>query len=144
MIALAGVISGVFGQSPGHPAGFLPRADIVHTSESTIGQIYVPVANWAMLIGVICLILAFGSSSEIASAYGIAVSLTMVLEISLVLYLAARGWRWPWWSLLAIAGLVLFDLSYLAANSLKIANGGWFPLVLSFVFGAADDHVDPR
>lgn len=132
VIASQAVISGVFSVSrQAIQLGFLPRADIVHTSESTIGQIYVPVANWTMLTGVICLILAFGSSSEIASAYGIAVSLTMVLEISLVLYLARSGWRWPIWALLAIAGLVLFDLSYLAANALKISNGGWFPLVLS-------------
>jgi KUP system potassium uptake protein len=134
VIASQAVISGVFSVSrQAIQLGLLPRADIVHTSESTIGQIYVPVANWAMLFGVICLIIAFGSSSEIASAYGIAVSLTMVLEISLVLYLALRGWRWPLWALVAIAALLLFDLSYLAANSLKISNGGWFPLVLSAI-----------
>lgn len=131
VIASQAVISGVFSVArQAVQLGFLPRADIVHTSESTIGQIYVPVANWAMLIGVICLLLVFGSSSEIASAYGIAVSLTMVLEVGLVFMLAATGWGWRWW-LLPVAGLVVFDLCYLAANSLKISNGGWFPLVLS-------------
>jgi len=78
-------------------------------------------------------LLAFGSSSEIASAYGIAVSLTMVLEVGLAFVLAATGWGRRWWALLPVAGLVLFDLSYLAANSLKISHGGWFPLVLSML-----------
>jgi len=134
VIASQAVISGVFSVTrQAIQLGFLPRADIVHTSESTMGQIYVPVANWAMLIGVICLLLVFGSSSEIASAYGIAVSLTMVLEVGLVFVLAATGWGWRWWSLLPVAGLILFDLSYLAANSLKISHGGWFPLVLSML-----------
>ena len=134
VIASQAVISGVFSVTrQAIQLGILPRADIVHTSESTIGQIYVPAANWAMLVGVICLLLTFGSSSEIASAYGIAVSLTMVLEVGLVFVLAATGWGWRWWSLLAVAALILFDLSYLAANSLKISHGGWFPLVLSFL-----------
>lgn len=131
VIASQAVISGVYSVTyQAIQLGFLPRADVIHTSNSTIGQIYVPVANWMMLVGTACLVLAFGTSSNIASAYGIAVSLTMVIEVSLVFLLAARGWHWPWWSLLAVAALIAIDLAYLAANSLKISHGGWFPLLL--------------
>jgi KUP system potassium uptake protein len=137
VIASQAVISGVFSVARQAIAlGLIPRMEIRHTSETSIGQIYIPAANWALLISVCGLVLAFGSSSNIASAYGIAVSLTMVLEVILVLVVARRLWRWSPIAIVGLGAFVLFDLLFLAANSLKIPTGGWFPLVLSLALVA--------
>jgi KUP system potassium uptake protein len=104
---------------------------IQHTSAGHIGQIYVPVINWFLFIGTTCLVLLFGSSSNLAAAYGIAVSGTMVIT-TLLLYVVARHvWYWP----VLVAGTVtgtflLIDLGFFSANVVKIWQGGWLPLVL--------------
>jgi KUP system potassium uptake protein len=132
IIASQAVISGVFSVTrQAIQLGFLPRMTIKHTSAETMGQIYVPAANWAMLVTVVALVFAFRSSTNIAAAYGIAVSLTMVLEILLVLLVVRKAWGW---SKAAVAGLALFvlvDLIFFAANALKITQGGWFPLLMA-------------
>lgn len=132
VIASQAVISGVFSVTrQAIQMGLLPRMEIRHTSAHAIGQIYIPAANWALLAGVAGLVLSFRSSSNIAAAYGIAVSLTMVLEVVLVLVVARRLWHWSPLAVGALGVFVLFDGVFLAANLLKIPSGGWFPLALS-------------
>ena len=137
VIASQAIISGSFSLSrQAIQLGFSPRLEIEHTSREEIGQIYVPAVNWALMAGTIALVLGFRTSSSMAAAYGIAVSLEMVLTTWLA-YLAARHlWRWSAPMTLAIIGLFLVvDLAFLGANSLKIASGGWVPLlVAAFIF----------
>jgi KUP system potassium uptake protein len=104
---------------------------ITHTSEQEIGQIYIPTANWGLLIAVVGLVLGFHTSSNLAAAYGIAVAITMVITTILVLVLARTVWGWGWLRLsLAIVLFLLVDLAFLGANALKIGQGGWFPLLI--------------
>lgn len=134
VIASQAVISGVY--SITHQTiqlGYAPRMDLLHTSSSQIGQIYMPGVNWLMLAGVLGLVLAFKSSSNLAAAYGIAVTGTMIITTLFAYLVARQQWRWKRLLALAIFGLLLLlDLAFLAANSTKILDGGWFPLV----FGA--------
>ncbi|HEX5128021.1 MAG TPA: potassium transporter Kup [Rhodocyclaceae bacterium] len=113
--------------------GFCPRLSILHTSGAQMGQIYVPFINWLLLVLVVAVVLGFKTSSNLAAAYGIAVTLTMLVTTILAFSVARRDWKWP----TPLAGLVfgpllLIELAFLAANSTKIADGGWFPLI----FGA--------
>ncbi len=132
VIASQALLSGAFSltQQAIH-LGYLPRMDIQHTSAGHIGQIYVPVVNWLLFIGTISLVLLFGSSTNLAAAYGIAVSGTMLMT-TLLLYVVARdAWHWP----VLVAGTVtgtflLIDLGFFSANMLKIEQGGWLPVVL--------------
>jgi KUP system potassium uptake protein len=130
VIASQAVISGVY--SITHQTiqlGFAPRMDLLHTSSSQIGQIYMPGVNWLMLGGVVALVLTFKSSTNLAAAYGIAVTGTMIVT-TLFAYLVARH-QWQWkrrLALLVFGGFLLLDLTFLAANSTKIVDGGWFPL----------------
>ncbi len=132
VIASQALLSGAFSltQQAIH-FGYLPRMHIQHTSARHIGQIYVPVINWFLLIGTISLVLLFGSSTNLAAAYGIAVSGTMVITTLLLSVVARRVWHWP----VLLAGTVtgtflLIDLGFFSANMLKIWQGGWLPLVL--------------
>lgn len=132
VIASQAVISGAFSLTrQAVQFGYLPRMDIQHTSSEEIGQIYVPFVNWALLVSTIWLVLEFRSSSNLAAAYGIAVSTTMVIT-TLLLYAVQRHlWKWP--LVLALGFLALFiatDLTFFGANLLKIWQGGWFPLVV--------------
>jgi len=134
VIASQAVITGVY--SITHQAiqlGYAPRMELDHTSDSQMGQIYMPGVNWLMLGGVIALVLTFKSSTNLAAAYGIAVTGTMIIT-SLFAYLVARHqWGWGRPAAMAVFGsLLVLDLTFLAANSTKILDGGWFPLV----FGA--------
>jgi len=111
--------------------GLCPLARIVPTSSDEAGQIYVPTANWMLMTGTLLIVLLFKTSDNLAGAYGIAVSGTM-LATTVLLYRVAVG-RWNWTPALAIPVIVLFgavDLSFLAANSLKIMDGGWFPIAV--------------
>ncbi|MRR51749.1 MAG: potassium transporter Kup [Rhodocyclaceae bacterium] len=134
VIASQAVISGVY--SITHQAiqlGYAPRMELDHTSDSQMGQIYMPGVNWLMLGGVVALVLAFKSSTNLAAAYGIAVTGTMIIT-SLFAYLVARH-QWGWGrpaAIVVFGSLLVLDLTFLAANSTKILDGGWFPLV----FGA--------
>ena len=132
VIASQAVISGVFSLArQAVQLGFTPRLAIKHTSGSEEGQIYIPRANWALLMGVVVLVLGFRSSSNLAAAYGIAVTGTMAITTILALVVAKRLWHWPNWSLVVVGvGFLVVDLTYFGANVLKIPNGGWFPLVV--------------
>ncbi|MDK9726252.1 MAG: potassium transporter Kup [Sterolibacteriaceae bacterium MAG5] len=131
VIASQAVISGVYSiTQQAIQLGYAPRMELEHTSGSQIGQIYMPGVNWLMLFGVAALVLAFRSSSSLAAAYGIAVTGTMIIT-TLFAYLVARH-QWQWSRLAAIpvfGALLALDLVFLGANSTKIVDGGWFPLV---------------
>lgn len=112
--------------------GYLPRMAVLHTSSKAIGQIYVPTVNWLLLVAVILTVIGFGSSTRLASAYGVAVMGTMLTTTLLMWFVARNAWRWPLW--LCAAETMLFLLiegAFLSAVSLKIAEGGWFPLALA-------------
>jgi KUP system potassium uptake protein len=135
IIASQAVISGAFSVTQqAIQLGFIPRLRIEHTSESAAGQIYIPVVNWALMIMVILLVLTFRNSSNLAAAYGIAVTGAMLIDgvlISVVLL-----YMWQWNRAFVAALLVLFftvDGAYLAANLLKIPAGGWFPLLVGAI-----------
>jgi KUP system potassium uptake protein len=112
--------------------GFLPRLTILHTSVRDTGQIYIPTVNWILLAGVIAAVTLFGSSSALAAAYGISVSLVMVITTFLTFYVVRYGWGYPLPVCVAATGFfVLVDISFFASNSLKIMQGGWFPLAMA-------------
>jgi KUP system potassium uptake protein len=130
VIASQAVISGAFSiTSQAVKLGYLPRIPVLFTSETTAGQIYVPLVNWLLLAMVALLVVSFGSSSNLAAAYGIAVSSTMVVTTLGVVVVARYRWAWePWKLALLLLPLLLVDLLFLTANSAKVAHGGWFPL----------------
>ena len=130
VIASQSVISGAFSVTrQAVQLGFLPRLTIRHTSAREIGQVYVPAINWALLTAVVALVLGFGSSTRLASAYGIAVTGTITVDTLLFLVVARSLWRKPGW-LVALGAVVFFsvDLAFLGANLTKVEHGGWFPL----------------
>ncbi len=132
VIASQAVISGVFSLSrQATQLGFMPRMEINHTSDEEEGQIYIPKANWGLLAAVVLLVLGFKSSSNLAAAYGIAVTGTMATTTILALAVAHRLWGWkPWQCVLLGTFLLAMDLGFLGANMLKIPDGGWVPLVM--------------
>ena len=135
VIASQAVISGAFSLT--HQAvqlGYLPRIEIVHTSLHEIGQIYIPGVNRVLMVCTIGLVLGFRSSDRLAAAYGVAVTATMVITTVLAFILARRVWRWPLWVAgLVTAGFLVVDLAFFGANIVKVADGGWFPLVVGLV-----------
>lgn len=135
IIASQAVISGAFSVTrQAVQLGFLPRLRILHTSASTVGQIYVPFVNWMLLVLVIALVLGFRSSSNLAAAYGIAVTGTMVLTACMLGILTFKVWRWNPLLAGAVTGLfLLIDGAYFASNVTKIPDGGWFPLLVAAV-----------
>ncbi|SEP34779.1 potassium transporter Kup [Nitrosovibrio sp. Nv6] len=135
VIASQAVISGVFSMTKqAIQLGFLPRMQIKHTSDRKIGQIYIPFVNWALLAAVIMAVLGFGSSSSLASAYGVAVTTTMVIETILTFFVIRYAWNYPFFlCLLATGFFLLIDTTFFAATMLKIAQGGWFPLAIGGV-----------
>jgi KUP system potassium uptake protein len=135
VIASQAVISGTFSLTRAAiQMGYCPRLHIEHTSERQIGQIYVPFINWSLFIAVVLLVVAFRRSEHLAGAYGIAVTLAMLIDSILIFIVMRRLWNWSLWLSLAIAvPLTLIDLAFLASNSLKIPDGGWFPLVVGAV-----------
>ena len=132
VIASQAVISGVFSIArQAVQLGYLPRLDIRHTSARTMGQIYIPSVNWLLLSVIIVLVLTFQSSSNLASAYGIAVTLTMICDTVLAMVVARALWRWhPLVVALVALPLLAVDLAFFGATSLKVLDGGWFPLVV--------------
>tara|TARA_R110002072_G_scaffold38314_25_gene111104 strand:+ start:185 stop:2134 length:1950 start_codon:yes stop_codon:yes gene_type:complete len=131
-IASQAVISGAF--SITHQAmqlGFIPRLSIRHTSETEAGQIYIPVVNWALMVAVIILVLTFQNSSNLAAAYGIAVTGAVTIDTLLMGVLFVGVWKWRWWyAAPVVAVFLIVDGAYFAANLTKVADGGWFPLVV--------------
>jgi KUP system potassium uptake protein len=111
--------------------GFLPRMRVLHTSDQEIGQIYIPLVNWLQLAVVLLAVIGFGSSSNLAAAYGIAVTLTMLTTTILTFFVIRFQWKYNLLLCWAATGCFLFvDATFFAANTLKIAHGGWFPLTL--------------
>jgi KUP system potassium uptake protein len=137
VIASQAVISGAFTVTrQAIQLGFVPRMQVVHTSREAIGQIFLPWVNRALLIAVMFTVVFFGSSDALGGAYGIAVTGTMAIDTTLTMIVARRMWHWNRAAVI-LTGLVLLtiDLSYFGANTLKIPDGGWFPLVLGlFLF----------
>ncbi len=135
VIASQAVISGAFSLSQqAMQLGLLPRLDVHQTSEEAIGQVYVPQINWLLMVCVIGLVLSFGSSDNLAAAYGIAVAGTMVITTSLLAVVAHRLWRWSLPVTVAVIGFFLMvDVAFFVANAVKIPQGGWFPLLIGAV-----------
>ena len=135
IIASQAVISGAFSLTRAAiQMGYCPRLTIEHTSERAIGQIYVPFINWTLLAAVIALTVGFRNSDNLAGAYGIAVTMAMLIDSILIFVVMRRLWQWPVWLAFAIAApLVLIDLTFLSSNMLKVPEGGWFPLLIGAI-----------
>ena len=135
MIASQAVITGAFSViQQAVQLGLMPRFKIAHTSARTLGQIYVPTVNWALMVMVMLLVLMFGESSNLAAAYGIAVTGTMFITTCMLAVLVVRVWQWPLW--IVIPMLIIFvtiDSLYFASNLTKVPDGGWFPLLVGLI-----------
>ncbi|MFU7528055.1 potassium transporter Kup [Qipengyuania sp. ASV99] len=134
-IASQAVISGAF--SITHQAiqmGFVPRLSTLHTSETETGQIYIPVVNWALMVAVVLLVFMFQNSSNLANAYGIAVTGAVMIDTLLMAVLFVGVWKWKvWYSAPIVLLFVIVVGGFLGANLTKVAEGGWFPLVVGLV-----------
>ncbi len=135
VIASQAVISGAFSMTrEAMSLGYSPRLAVVHTSREMSGQIFVPWVNRMLMVLVILAVLGFRSSDNLGAAYGIAVTGTMTMTTLLALVVARKRWHWSWPTVLLVGVLFLIiDLSFFGANLLKVAHGGWFPLVLGVV-----------
>jgi KUP system potassium uptake protein len=135
VIASQATISGAF--SVTHQAislGFLPRMEVVYTSEREIGQIYIPVVNWLQFTAVILAVVGFGSSSNLASAYGVAATSTMLMTTILTFFVIRYKWHYPLLLCFAATGFFfVIDIALFSSTTLKIPSGGWFPLVLGTI-----------
>jgi len=133
VIASQAIISGAFSLTrQAIQLGYLPRMRIDHTSAREIGQIYVPGVNWALMFACIALVLGFGSSSRLASAYGVAVTTTMVITTILAYFAARHVLGWNIAAAVAVTAAFLFaDLAFFGANMVKVVHGGWFPLAVA-------------
>ncbi len=132
VIASQALISGTFSVvRQAIQLGYLPRMEIVHTSDRTEGQIFIPLVNRAMLVSVIAVVLGFGSSSNLAIAYGVSVTGTMLISTLLLVMLARARWRLPGWQVWPLALLfVVIEAAFFSANVIKFVEGAWFPLAL--------------
>ncbi len=133
VIASQALISGAFSATKQTiQLGFLPRLSILHTSVKDTGQIYIPAVNWTLAAGVVTAVALFGSSSALAAAYGISVSLVMIITTFMTFFVVRYGWNYPLWICVTSTGVFfVIDALFFASNSLKIAQGGWFPLVMA-------------
>ncbi len=136
IIASQAVISGAFSLTrQATMLGYWPRVEIAHTSPDAIGQIYVPTINWLLMAASIGLVLGFDSSSNLAAAYGIAVTMTMVITTLLAYVVARNRWGWSRPAALGVTALFLVpDLAFFSANVVKIHHGGWFSIVVALAF----------
>ncbi|PKO36844.1 MAG: potassium transporter Kup [Betaproteobacteria bacterium HGW-Betaproteobacteria-6] len=135
VIASQAVISGAFSVArQSIQMGLLPRMQIIHTSGMEEGQIYVPFTNWLLYLAVVALVIGFQNSSNLAAAYGIAVTGTMLIDTILVAFVMALLWNWNKLLVVLVAGsLLMIDIAFFAANAIKIPQGGWFPLAMAIV-----------
>ncbi len=133
VIASQAMISGAFSLTrQAVQLGYVPRVQIEHTSEREIGQIYIPSVNWALMVGTIALVVSFQNASNLAAAYGVAVTTTMVITTILFYVVARERWRWSWVHIFPLAAFFLvIDVSFFSANILKLPQGGWVPLALA-------------
>jgi KUP system potassium uptake protein len=138
IIASQAVISGAFSVTQqAMQLGFIPRLRILHTSASAAGQIYIPIINWALLVMVILAVMTFQNSSNLASAYGIAVTGAMFIDTCLLTVLLLTVWKWRLWVTIPLLVLFfVFDIAYFTANLTKVPDGGWFPLLVGVVIFA--------
>src|SRR5687767_5501621 len=132
VIASQAVISGAYSITrQAVQLGFLPRINVVHTSAREMGQIYMPAVNWTLCAATIAAVIGFGSSSRLAGAYGVAVTATMLVDTLLTFFVIRYRWHYPLALCIAATGLFLvIDVAFFSATLLKIADGGWFPLVI--------------
>lgn len=132
IIASQAVISGAFSlTSQAMQLGYCPRIQVKFTSEHEKGQIYIPNINWLLLIAVLALVIGFKTSSNLAAAYGIAVTLTMLIDTILAVVVVRALWKWNWLQAgVFLALFIVVDLAFFSANLVKVADGGWFPLLL--------------
>ena len=132
IIASQAVISGAFSLTrQAVQLGYFPRIRMIHTSASQIGQIYVPLVNWVLMISTIGLAVGFRSSSRLAAAYGVAVTSTMLISTVLFFVVAKEKWKWPSWFVYGfLCFFLVIDSSFFLANISKILHGAWFPLVI--------------
>jgi KUP system potassium uptake protein len=135
VIASQAVISGAYSMtSQAILLGFVPRMRIFYTSVKEVGQIYMPAINWMLLVIVICVVVSFKSSANLAAAYGIAVTTTMIITTILAAIVMSFVWRWNPILIFVVIGLfITVDFAFFAANLLKISEGGWFPLTLGII-----------
>ena len=137
IIASQALISGAFSLTQqAIQLGYAPRLDIEHTSSHEMGQVYVPQVNWALMASTIFIVIGFESSSALAAAYGIAVTLTMVITAVLLHVIAVERWHWPKPLVFCVTAVLLtIDLTFLGADLLKVFQGGWLPLLIgAFIF----------
>jgi len=135
VIASQAIISGAFSlTNQAVQLGYLPRVEIVHTSQEEYGQIYIPGVNWILMLATIGLVLGFRTSSHLAAAYGVAVTTTMIITTLLAAVVARHLWKWRLWQVgLVTAGFLFVDLAFFGANMVKVADGGWFPLLVGAI-----------
>ena len=135
IIASQAMISGVFSLTvQSIQLGYCPRLDISHTSKETMGQIYLPQVNWMLFLATTAIVVSFGTSTALAAAYGIAVTMTMLLTTILLHVLMTERWQWPTPLAYGLTGvLVVIDGSFFTANLLKLFDGGWLPLLIGAV-----------
>ena len=135
IIASQALITGVYSLTQqAIQLGYLPRLTVTHTSDKHIGQIYVPAANWSLMIATISLVAGFGSSSKLAAAYGVAVTATMLISTILFYYVARDLWQWNRFGLNLLVGFfAIIDLSFFGASITKLFQGAWFPLAIGLV-----------
>lgn len=132
VIASQATISGAYSMTrQAIQLGYLPRLNILHTSAREIGQVYVPALNWLLLGSVLIAVVGFGSSSKLASAYGVAVAGTMLVDTVLAFFVIHHGWRYPLpVALFATGSFLLVDMLFFSASLIKVLDGGWFPIVV--------------
>ncbi len=132
VIASQALISGAFSVTKqAIQLGYLPRLNLRHTSVRDTGQIYIPFVNWALFTAIVLAVVMFKSSSNLASAYGIAVTLDMLITTVLTFFVIRYGWKYPLWLCVAATGVFfMIDLAFFSSNMLKLFQGGWFPLLI--------------
>ena len=135
IIASQAVITGAFSVTQqAIQLGFIPRLRLLQTSENAKGQIYIPVINWALMVAVILLVVSFGTSSNLAAAYGIAVTGAMFIDTLLLAVVFFTLWKWPAWKAVPLLALFfMVDLLYFTSNLMKVPDGGWVPLVVGLI-----------
>jgi KUP system potassium uptake protein len=135
IVASQALISAVFSMTrQAAQLGFSPRVQIVHTSGTAMGQIYLPALNWVLMVATLAIVLTFRSSDRLAAAFGLAVSTTMAITTLLFAAVSRTRWHWRWISVIGVAGMFLVvDVAFVIANAFKFVDGGWLPLVIGTV-----------